>query len=187
MATWTRQGHKVALGILAAEKTSQNFTFEVTNPGGHSSRPVADNAIYHLVRAVDRVSHYEFPVQLDDANRGYFTGMSKIMGGENGAAMAAVVKNPNDRCGGCRSGQRPELARDAAHYVCGDDAFRWPCDQRSTATGASEYQLPDFSRRVARRNSGATGKDRGRSRSCGERFLKCGGRSRIPPRSRRKF
>jgi acetylornithine deacetylase/succinyl-diaminopimelate desuccinylase-like protein len=90
------QGHKVALGILAAEKTSQNFTFEVTNPGGHSSRPVADNAIYHLARAVDRVSHYEFPVQLDDANRGYFAGMSKIVGGENGAAMAAVVKNPND-------------------------------------------------------------------------------------------
>jgi acetylornithine deacetylase/succinyl-diaminopimelate desuccinylase-like protein len=90
------QGHKVALGILAAEKTSQNYTFEVTNAGGHSSRPVADNAIYHLVRAVDRVSYHEFPVQLDDANRAYFTGMSKIIGGENGAAMAAVVKNPED-------------------------------------------------------------------------------------------
>ena len=55
-----------------------------------------DNAIYHLVRAVDRISRYEFPVQLDDANRAYFTGMSKIIGGETGAAMAAVVKNPND-------------------------------------------------------------------------------------------
>jgi acetylornithine deacetylase/succinyl-diaminopimelate desuccinylase-like protein len=90
------QGHRIALEILAAEKTSQNFVFEVKNPGGHSSRPVPDNAIYHLVRAVDRVSRYEFPVQLDDANRGYFTGMSKIVGGEAGAAMAAVVKNPED-------------------------------------------------------------------------------------------
>jgi acetylornithine deacetylase/succinyl-diaminopimelate desuccinylase-like protein len=90
------QGHRIALGILAAEKTSQNFTFEVTNPGGHSSRPVPDNAIYHLVRAVDHVSRYEFPVQLDDANRAYFTGMSKIIGGEAGVAMAAVVKNPAD-------------------------------------------------------------------------------------------
>jgi acetylornithine deacetylase/succinyl-diaminopimelate desuccinylase-like protein len=89
-------GHKIALGILAAEKTSQNFTFEATNSGGHSSRPVPDNAIYHLVRAVDHVSHYEFPVQLDDANRAYFTGMSKIIGGEAGLAMAAVVKNPTD-------------------------------------------------------------------------------------------
>jgi acetylornithine deacetylase/succinyl-diaminopimelate desuccinylase-like protein len=90
------QGHRVMVGVLAAEKVSQNFVFEVTNKGGHSSRPVPDNAIYHLVRAVDRVSHYEFPVQLNDANRGYFTGMSKIIGGENGAAMAAVVANPEN-------------------------------------------------------------------------------------------
>src|SRR5580692_4603849 len=90
------QGHRIALEILAAEKTSQNFVLEATNPGGHSSRPVPDNAIYHLVRAVDRVSHFEFPVELDDANRAYFTGMSKIVGGQAGAAMAAVVKNPQD-------------------------------------------------------------------------------------------
>jgi acetylornithine deacetylase/succinyl-diaminopimelate desuccinylase-like protein len=90
------QGHRVALEVLAAEKTSQNFVLESTNPGGHSSRPVPDNAIYHLIRAVDRISRYEFPVQLDDANRGYFTGMAKIVGGDKGAAMLSVVKNPQD-------------------------------------------------------------------------------------------
>jgi acetylornithine deacetylase/succinyl-diaminopimelate desuccinylase-like protein len=90
------QGHRVALDILAAEKTSQNFVLEVTNPGGHSSRPVPDNAIYHLVRAIDRISRYEFPVQLDDANRAYFTSMSKIVGGHAGEAMAAVIRNPDD-------------------------------------------------------------------------------------------
>ena len=88
------QGRHIALEVLAAEKMSQNYVFEVTNAGGHSSRPVPDNAIYHLVRAVDRVSHYEFPVQLDDANRAYFSGMSKIYGGEQGAAMAAIVADP---------------------------------------------------------------------------------------------
>src|SRR5579862_2519198 len=91
------QGRKISVGILAAEKTSQNYRFETTNPGGHSSRPVPDNAIYHLVRAVDRVGHYEFPVQLDDANRGYFTAMAKIVGGADGAAMLAVLKNPEDK------------------------------------------------------------------------------------------
>jgi len=90
-------GKRIALKVLAAEKTSQNYVFESTNPGGHSSRPVPDNAIYHLVRAVDAVSRYTFPVQLDDANRGYFTGMSKIVGGEAGQAMLAVVKDPTDR------------------------------------------------------------------------------------------
>ena len=48
------------------------------------------------MRAVDRVSRYEFPVQLDDANRGYFAGMSKIVGGEQGAAMTAVLANPGN-------------------------------------------------------------------------------------------
>lgn len=90
------RGHRVALGVLAAEKVSQNYVFEVTNAGGHSSRPIPDNAIYHLVRAVDRVSHYEFPVQLNDANRGYLTAMSRIVGGEKGSAMAAVAANPQD-------------------------------------------------------------------------------------------
>jgi len=91
------QGNKIALEILAEQKTSQNYQFQVTNAGGHSSRPVPDNAIYHLVRAVDKISHYEFPVQLDEANRAYFTGMAKIVGGENGAAMTAVLKNPEDK------------------------------------------------------------------------------------------
>jgi acetylornithine deacetylase/succinyl-diaminopimelate desuccinylase-like protein len=57
---------------------------------------VPDNAIYHLIRAVDRVSRYEFPVQLNDANRGYFTKMAKVVGGETGAAMAAIAADPND-------------------------------------------------------------------------------------------
>ena len=90
------QGQRIALNILAAEKTYADYAFEVTNPGGHSSRPVPDNAIYRLVRAVDRVSHYEFPVQLNDANRAYFSGMTSLVGGADGAAMAAIVRDPHD-------------------------------------------------------------------------------------------
>jgi acetylornithine deacetylase/succinyl-diaminopimelate desuccinylase-like protein len=90
------QGHRVALYLLAAEKTYADYSFEVTNPGGHSSRPVPDNAIYRLARAVDRVSRYEFPVQLNDANRGYFSEMATVVGDADGAAMAAVVRDPHD-------------------------------------------------------------------------------------------
>lgn len=82
--------------VLAAEKTSRNFILEATNPGGHSSRPSPDNAIYHVIRAVDRISRYEFPVQLNDANRGYLVRMAPIAGGEQGAAMTALVANPRD-------------------------------------------------------------------------------------------
>jgi acetylornithine deacetylase/succinyl-diaminopimelate desuccinylase-like protein len=90
-------GKRVAHNIQAGEKASVSFRLEVTNPGGHSSRPVPDNAIYHLIRAVDHISHYEFPVQLNDTTRGYFTKMSKVVGGETGAAMTAIVANPQDK------------------------------------------------------------------------------------------
>jgi len=90
-------GKRVAHNIQAGEKTSVGFKLEVTNPGGHSSRPVPDNAIYHLVDAVGRIRSYEFPVQLNDATRGYFTKMSKIVGGKTGAAMSAIVANPQDK------------------------------------------------------------------------------------------
>ena len=90
------QGKPVAHTVLAAEKTFQNYTLEVTNPGGHSSRPVPDNAIYRLAKALDAIGAYEFPVQLNDANRGYFSRMAKIVGGPTGQAMTAIVANPND-------------------------------------------------------------------------------------------
>ena len=82
--------------VLASEKVSQNFRLVVTNPGGHSSRPVPNNAIYHLVRAVDKISGYEFPVQFNDANRGFFTRMAPIVGGPMGQAITALVANPAD-------------------------------------------------------------------------------------------
>src|SRR5260221_14519892 len=94
-ATWMHKDTAISLSVLAAEKTSQNYVLEATNPGGHSSRPVPDNAIYHVVRGIEKISQYEFPVQLNDANRAFFNGMSKILGGEVGAAMARVVKNPD--------------------------------------------------------------------------------------------
>ena len=102
-------GKRVTHNVQAGEKTSVGFKLEVTNPGGHSSRPVPDNAIYHLIRALDRISQYEFPVQLNDATRGYFTKMSKIVGGETGAAMSAIVANPQDKAAYATLAKDPSL------------------------------------------------------------------------------
>jgi acetylornithine deacetylase/succinyl-diaminopimelate desuccinylase-like protein len=89
-------GKRIAHTIEAGEKTSQSFTLEVTNPGGHSSRPVPDNAIYRLADAIEKIRAYEFPVMINDANGGYLSKMSKVTGGEVGQAMAALVANPKD-------------------------------------------------------------------------------------------
>ncbi len=93
-------GRRVSHDIEAGEKFPQNFRLEVTNPGGHSSRPVKDNAIYHLAAALTRISGYDFPVQYNEANRAYFTGMAKIQSARGEAdvanAMNAFLRDPRD-------------------------------------------------------------------------------------------
>jgi acetylornithine deacetylase/succinyl-diaminopimelate desuccinylase-like protein len=93
-------GNRVAMEVEAGEKFPQNYRLEVTNRGGHSSRPVKDNAIYHLAAALMRISAYEFPAQFTDGNRAYFTGMAKILAAkgdtETADAMNAFLRNPNE-------------------------------------------------------------------------------------------
>jgi acetylornithine deacetylase/succinyl-diaminopimelate desuccinylase-like protein len=93
-------GHPVALEIQAGEKLSQNFRLEVTNPGGHSSRPMKDNAIYRLAGALKRIQPYEFPAQFTDGNRAYFKSMAKIEAAKGETAVAkamdSLVQNPSD-------------------------------------------------------------------------------------------
>ena len=93
-------GQRISLDIEAGEKFPQNYRMEVTNPGGHSSRPVKDNAIYHLAAALTRVGAYEFPAQFTDGSRAYFTGMAKIQAArgekEVAAAMNGFLRDPAD-------------------------------------------------------------------------------------------
>ena len=94
-------GNRVALEVEAGEKFPQNYRLEVTNKGGHSSRPIKDNAIYHLAAALTRISAYEFPAQFTDGNRAYFTGMAKLLAAKGDTqtanAMNAFLKDPNDK------------------------------------------------------------------------------------------
>jgi len=89
-------GKKVLLTVEAGEKTYQDFQLEVTNPGGHSSQPVPDNAIYRLAEALVRLSKTDTPVTMNDVTRAYFTKMADIQGGEIGKAMKAIVKDNKD-------------------------------------------------------------------------------------------
>lgn len=91
-----KDGKPVSLGMQAGEKVYQDFRVEAVNPGGHSSRPRRDNAIYDLSAALVRVGKYEFPVQFSDTTKAYFTETAKLVGGEMGAAMTRLVANPAD-------------------------------------------------------------------------------------------
>lgn len=86
----------VVLEVQGGEKVYQDFTLTVTNPGGHSSRPVPANAIYQLSGALDRIGAYGFPPRFNDATRGYFTKMQARVSPQQAAAMKALVANIND-------------------------------------------------------------------------------------------
>ena len=87
-----KTGKYVFNGVQAGEKVYQDYTLEVTNPGGHSSRPMPDNAIYHLSAALLKVQAMDFPVEFNDATRGYFARMGALQGGTVGADMVAASK-----------------------------------------------------------------------------------------------
>ena len=89
-------GQRVFLGIQVGEKLSQNYTLEVTNPGGHSSRPVPDNAIYHLANALVKIQAYRFPVEFNDTTRDFFGRMALTLPPARRAPVEALLKTPKD-------------------------------------------------------------------------------------------
>ena len=89
-------GRPVVLNIQAGEKFPQNYRLEVTNPGGHSSRPVRENAIYRLADALIKIRGYDFPVRSNEATRGYFGAMAKLLPSPASPAMAAFAADPSD-------------------------------------------------------------------------------------------
>jgi acetylornithine deacetylase/succinyl-diaminopimelate desuccinylase-like protein len=89
-------GRHIALNVQAGEKVHQVFTLTVTNPGGHSSRPVPENAIYRLSAGLERLSQHQFPIEVNTVVRTFFERMAPIAGGDLGRAMTAVARNPND-------------------------------------------------------------------------------------------
>lgn len=93
----SKEGKPLALEVQAGEKIHQVYTLEVTNRGGHSSRPESENAIYRLAVATQKVAGLSFPIHVNPVVREYFRVTGPILGGESGAAMSAVAKDTSDQ------------------------------------------------------------------------------------------
>ena len=78
------------------EKVYADFLLTATNPGGHSSLPVPDNAIYHVTAALDRLARYEFPFELNSVTRGYYERMALAATGQRAADIKAILATPPD-------------------------------------------------------------------------------------------
>ena len=85
-------GTRLSNDVQVSEKYVINYRFEVRNRGGHSSLPVADNAIYHLAGALGRLSQFGFPLKTNDVTRAYFRAMAGIEHGPVSADLAAAAR-----------------------------------------------------------------------------------------------
>jgi acetylornithine deacetylase/succinyl-diaminopimelate desuccinylase-like protein len=91
-----KNNRRLYIGVQTSEKISMAFEAEVTDKGGHSSRPTADNPIYRLSEGLTRLAKFRFPVHLTETTRQYFERRAAIETGTIKSDMLAVAKNPPD-------------------------------------------------------------------------------------------
>jgi acetylornithine deacetylase/succinyl-diaminopimelate desuccinylase-like protein len=113
----SEQGKPQFMTVDASEKLYSDYQLTVTNPGGHSSLPKPDNAIYHLADGLARLEHYEFPFELTNITRAYYQRMSKIATGSRAADMVAILKTPPDLAAVARLSQDP-IDHSIMHTTC---------------------------------------------------------------------
>lgn len=88
-------GVRVALDVQAGEKVYQDFQLEITNPGGHSSRPVPDNAIVRLSSALTRIWDQPFPLEINPTVRAYLSAMAGVTPALAADMRAAAAAHPD--------------------------------------------------------------------------------------------
>jgi acetylornithine deacetylase/succinyl-diaminopimelate desuccinylase-like protein len=89
-------GKPLSVEFEATEKLYADYQVLATNPGGHSSRPKPDNAIYHVADALGVLEKSPFPFELNAVTREYFGQMAKIETGQTAADMRAILGEPPD-------------------------------------------------------------------------------------------
>jgi acetylornithine deacetylase/succinyl-diaminopimelate desuccinylase-like protein len=113
----TEKGKPFVVAMGASEKLYADFELEVTNPGGHSSLPTPENAIYRLSDALVRLQNYKFPFELNDVTRAFFEQTSKVQTGQTAADMLAVTKTPPDQAAIDRLSKDP-FYNSTMHTTC---------------------------------------------------------------------
>jgi acetylornithine deacetylase/succinyl-diaminopimelate desuccinylase-like protein len=126
-------GKRIANDLQVSEKYVLTFRFEVRNKGGHSSLPVADNAIYHLAGALDRLSRFTFPLKTNEVTAAYFKQMAKT---ETGAVKADLEQ--------VAAGSRDAMQRVAKASTPWNATLRTTCVATMLEGGHASNALPQL-------------------------------------------
>lgn len=113
-----RGGRRVARVVQASEKVYHDLALEVHNPGGHSSMPVPDNAIYRLAAGLGRLAAFRFPVSLNEVTRAYFDRMASTQPADIAADMRALLQTPLDTAAATRLSARSPLFNSMLRTTC---------------------------------------------------------------------
>ena len=100
-------GKAVALVVDATEKLYSDYQLVVTNPGGHSSLPRPDNAIYELAHALINLEHHKFPFELNSVTRAYYEHLAQVETGQTASDLEAILRTPPDPAAIDRVSQDP--------------------------------------------------------------------------------
>jgi acetylornithine deacetylase/succinyl-diaminopimelate desuccinylase-like protein len=120
------------VGFEATEKLYGDFQVLATNPGGHSSLPTPDNAIYHVADALAKLQTFAFPFELNAVTREYFTQMAKIETGQAAADMRAILATPPD----------PKAIERLSQDVHANSVMRTTCVATMLSGGHAPNALP---------------------------------------------
>jgi acetylornithine deacetylase/succinyl-diaminopimelate desuccinylase-like protein len=91
-----RDGKATTMGVEATEKTYADYKVTATNPGGHSSLPRPDNAIYQLMHALQLLETHPFPIELNPVTRAELVEGAKIAEPGRAKLIAGVLAEPMD-------------------------------------------------------------------------------------------
>jgi acetylornithine deacetylase/succinyl-diaminopimelate desuccinylase-like protein len=131
----TKNGKRLLLGMQTSEKNYVDFRLEVKSNGGHSSRPVKDNAIYHLAQGLARLADFEFPVSLNETTRGYFERTASLEAPATGADFRAVISS--DQAAAAAAAKR--LSEESPHF---NALLRTTCVATRLEGGHANNALP---------------------------------------------
>jgi acetylornithine deacetylase/succinyl-diaminopimelate desuccinylase-like protein len=130
------KGKRVLAGLQASEKVYADFQLETTNPGGHSSVPGPNNAIYELAAALLKVQSFSFPAKINEITRNYFQHSATLTTGALAADLRGAAKEPADQKAIKRLSENP-------YY---NSLLRTTCVATMLAGGHAPNALPQTAR-----------------------------------------
>jgi len=134
----TERGKPVHIGVEASEKIYADFELTARNPGGHSSLPIPDNAIYHITNALGKLERAPFPFELNNVTRAYFEQMAKLEKGQRAEDIRAILRTTPEPTAIARLSEDPRF----------NATMRTTCVATRLAAGHANNVLPQSAQAI---------------------------------------